>query len=573
MSRLLFHTALYASLLLCAMGLLWRMSAWLRLRIGPDVQAVTLAQRLQPSLRGAAAAIFSRRVFQVCGALFLDVLLQRRLYRSGKARWLAHLLMFVGFMALLLMHALAAVVSVKLFPGYESTRNPYLFLRDLFGAMTLLGLALYLFELWRRRARFAPQRPAMAAAFVVLLGFVLLTGFLLEANKIVSPQVFYRMAREYSGRADPIERMPLRAFWAREFGVAFDDLKEPITPELLRHGRAMHEADCETCHAGAASAFVAYPLSRLLVPFSRWLDDAQAPSWLLYLHVLACFIGLATLPFTRFFHAVAAPVNLLLNGVAPPQALPNAARATRRALALDACVGCGICDAHCAVAPLARYQDNRYWLPSHKLRTTEALARGRWPFADPSADAGEQRLRIAEGAFGCTDCARCSNVCPVGLDLQDLWPAARADLAAAGLPAPAQWVQASPALAWADALHGDAGPHSFSDPDALDAPLSANRASFSRCVQCQTCTNVCPVVAHSTDPASAVDLTPQKVMNLLRLGLRDLTLGSRMVWSCATCYQCQEHCPQGIRVADIMVELRALAVQRLGSVRGRKESS
>ena len=291
MSRLLFHTALSASLLLCALGLLWRMSAWLRLRIGPDVQTVTLAQRLQASLRGAAAAIFSRRVFQVCGALFLDVLLQRRLYRSGKARWLAHLLMFVGFMALLLMHALAAVVSVKLFPGYESTRNPYLFLRDLFGAMTLLGLALYLFGLWRRRARFAPQRPAMAAAFVVLLGFVFLTGFLLEANKIVSPQVFYRMAREYNGRADPIELMPLRAFWAREFGVAFDDLKEPITPELLQQGRAMHEAECETCHAGAASAFVAYPLSRLLVPFSRWLDDAQAPSWLLYLHVLACFIG------------------------------------------------------------------------------------------------------------------------------------------------------------------------------------------------------------------------------------------------------------------------------------------
>ena len=573
MSRLLIHTALSASLLLCALGLLWRMSAWLRLRIGPDVQTVTLAQRLQASLRGAAAAIFSRRVFQVCGALFLDVLLQRRLYRIDKSRWLAHLLMFVGFMGLLLMHALAAVVTLKLFPGYESTRNPYLFLRNLFGAMTVLGLALFLFGRWRRRTRFAPPRPPLAAAFVVLLGFVLLTGFLLEANKIASPQVFYRMAKEFNGSADPVELKPLRAFWASEFGVAFDDLKEPIAPDVMKLGRALHEADCETCHARAASAFVSYPLSRLLAPLARLLDDAQAPSWLLYLHVFACFIGLATLPFTRFFHAVAAPINLLLNGAKSPQALTSAARATRRALALDACVGCGICDAHCAVAPPARYLDNRYWLPSHKLSATGALARGRWPFADPSADAGEQALRIAEGAFGCTDCARCSNVCPVGLDLQDLWPAARADLAAAGLPAPAQWVQARPVLAWADALHSDVWPHSFSDPDALDAPLSANRASFSHCVQCQTCTNVCPVVAHSTEPGSAVDLTPQKVMNLLRLGLRDLTLGSRMVWSCATCYQCQEHCPQGIRVADIMVELRALSVQRLGSVRGQKEAS
>ena len=584
MSRALFHAALYASLLLCALGLLWRMSAWYRLRIGPEVQAVTLAQRLQALLRGLAAALltllrvaltapFSRRVLQVCGVLFLDVLLQRRLYRIDKSRWLAHLLMFVGFMALLLMHALAAVVSVKLFPGYEATRNPYLFLRNLFGAMTLLGLALYLFGLWRRRTRFAPPRPALAAAFVALLGFVLLTGFLLEANKIVSPQVFYRMAKEFNGSTDPVALRPLRSFWAGEFGVAVDDLNEPITPELLQQGRAMHEADCETCHAAATSAFVSYPLSRLMAPLARLLDAGAAPACLLYLHVFACFIGLATLPFTRFFHALAAPVNLLLNGAAPPQALTRAARATRRALALDACVGCGICDAHCAVAPLARYQDNPYWLPSHKLSATGALARARFPFGHKADAADAAALRVAEGAFGCTDCARCSNVCPVGLDLQDLWPAARADLATAGLPAPAQWVQARPALAWAESLQSDAWPHSFSDPDALDAPLSANRASFSRCVQCQTCTNVCPVVAHSTDPGSAVDLTPQKVMNLLRLGLRDLTLGSRMVWSCATCYQCQEHCPQGIRVADIMVELRALAVRRLGSVRGQKEVS
>jgi heterodisulfide reductase subunit C len=179
-------------------------------------------------------------------------------------------------------------------------------------------------------------------------------------------------------------------------------------------------------------------------------------------------------------------------------------------------------------------------------------------------------LRVAEGAFLCTDCARCTSECPVGLDLEDLWQAGRGDLAAAGLPAPAQWVQARPALAWAESLQLDAWPHSVLDPDAASAPLSSDRSSFSRCVQCQSCTNVCPVVAHSTDPAYGVDLTPQNVMNLLRLGLRDLTLGSRMVWACAGCYQCQEHCPQGLRVADIMLELRALAVQRLGAVRNRR---
>ena len=569
MSPVLFQTALYAALALCALGLLWRIAAWFRVRIGPDAQAVRLSQRLGALFRGAAAALFSRRVFHVLGAFFLDVLLQRRLYTNDKLRWLGHLLIFVGFMLLLLMHALAAVVTVKLFPGYEPTRDPYLFLRNLFGAMVVVGVALFLFGRWRRRTGLASFRRPLAAAFVALLGFVLVTGFLLEADKIASPQAFYRMAKQFSGTTDPAQLKPLRALWASEFGVAFDDLKQPTTPDVMDRGREMHDDDCATCHARPASAFVSYPVARLLAPLAGVLDEGRADTWLLFLHVFACFLGLATLPFTRFYHAVAAPASLLVNGAAANREFSIAGRASRRALALDACVHCGICDTHCSVAPLARYLGNPYLLPSHKLIATGALASGRLQ----RPDGGDEGPRIAEGAFLCTDCGRCTSECPVGLDLEDLWQAGRGDLAAAGLPAPAQWVQARSALAWAESLEPGPWQHSFSDPDASRAPLSANRSSFSRCVQCQTCTNVCPVVAHSMSPDHGVDLTPQKVMNLLRLGLRDLTLGSRMVWNCATCYQCQEHCPEGIRVADIMVELRALAVHRLGAVRSERVPS
>lgn len=571
MSPALFQTTFSAALAICVVGLLWRISRWFRVRIGPDARLVTLSQRLEALLRGVVATLFSRRVFAVLGTFALDVLLQRRLYASAKLRWLGHLLIVAGFMLLLLMHALAAVVTVKLFPGYESTRAPYLFLRNLFGAMVVVGGALLLFGRWRRRTGLASVRRPMAAAFVALLGFVLATGFLLEADKIASPQAFYRMAKESSGTADPAELKPLRAVWASEFGVAFNDLKEPISPEMMAKGRTMHEDDCASCHANPASAFVSYPMARALAPLADLLDAAHADTWLLYLHLLACFLGLATLPVTRFYHVLAAPASLLVNGASPNRESSIAGRASRRALAVDACVRCGICDAHCSVAPLARYLGNPYLLPSHKLIATAALVDGRLP---QSGRENEIRL-VAEGAFLCTDCGRCSSQCPVGLDLADLWPAGRGDLAAAGLPAPAQWVQARPALAWAESLEPNSRPWQLgaADPDACFAPLSADRRSFSRCVQCQTCTNVCPVVAHSASPEHGVDLTPQKVMNLLRLGLRDLALGSRMVWNCATCYQCQEHCPEGVRVADIMVELRALAVRRLGTVRSRSAST
>ncbi|KAF0166091.1 MAG: 4Fe-4S ferredoxin [Rhodocyclaceae bacterium] len=569
MPHTLFHTALYASLALCVLGLLWRSSAWFRVRVGPDARAVTLSQRLGALLRGTATALFGARVLHILGACFLDVLLLRRLFAREKPRWLGHLLILAGFTLLLLMHAFEALVTVKLFPGYESTLAPYLFLRNLFGAMVVAGIALLYFERWRRRTGLVSVRRPMAAAFAVLLGFVLATGYLLEAHKIASPQAFYRMAKRYSGTTDPGELMPLRAVWASEFGVAFDDLKEPFASNVMERGRQMHDADCAGCHAKPASAFVSYPVSRLLAPVTALLDKGRADIWLLYLHVFACFLGLATLPFTRFFHAVAVPISLLVNASAPNRAFSAAGRASRRALALDACLRCGICDAHCSVAPLARHLGNPYLLPSHKLVATGALANGRLLRSGRESDG----FRVAEGAFLCTDCGRCTNDCPAGLDLEDLWQAGRGDLAAAGLPAPAQWVRALPALAWAEALEAAAGQHTATDPDASCAPLSADRRSFSRCVQCQTCTNVCPVVAQSIAADHRVDLTPQKVMNLLRLGLRDLTLGSRMVWDCATCYQCQENCPEGLRVTDIMCELRALAAHRLGAVRSWKAPS
>jgi heterodisulfide reductase subunit C len=302
------------------------------------------------------------------------------------------------------------------------------------------------------------------------------------------------------------------------------------------------------------------------------LDQLHAAAWLGNLHLLACLLGLASLPFTGFFHVVAAPLSLLVNAVARARvrcggALSLAARATRRAMAADACVRCGLCDTACSVAPLARYLGNAGLLPSHKLAATAALAEGRLLRSGGSDGPGDEALRAADGANLCTDCGRCTQRCPVGLDLADLWVAGRADLAAAGLPAPAHWVQAKPALAWAQALEPGGAQHGFSGPDGLRAPLAADRHSFSRCIQCQTCTNVCPVVAHGAQSGSAIDLTPQKVMNLLRLRLHELTLGSQMVWSCATCYQCQELCPEGVRVTDIMCELRALALQRLGAVR------
>ncbi|MBK9676428.1 MAG: hypothetical protein IPO82_14800 [Betaproteobacteria bacterium] len=405
MSSPLFQMALQVSLVLCAAGLLWRAAGWFRIRIGPDARAVAPSRRMAAAIRGAASALLGPRVLRILGAFVLDALLLRRLFAIAKLRWFAHLLVLVGFTLLLLIHALAPLVTAELFPAYQPTLNPFLFLRNLFGAMVVVGVALLLLARRRARAVLGEARQPFAATFVTLLGLVLVSGFLLEAHKIASPRAFDRMVDQFAGATDPAQLAPLRALWASEFGVAFPELKAPIDPVLVDAGRHLHRESCASCHAKPASAFVSYPLARVLAPVTGLLDAGRADAWLLHLHVFACLLGLASLPFTRFFHAVASPLSLLVDAAARHRAagapkVAVAARSSRRALALDACVHCGLCDRDCSVAPLARYLDNPGLLPSHKLVATGALVAGRLLPSRRGGDAlPDAALRAADGAF------------------------------------------------------------------------------------------------------------------------------------------------------------------------------
>jgi heterodisulfide reductase subunit C len=98
--------------------------------------------------------------------------------------------------------------------------------------------------------------------------------------------------------------------------------------------------------------------------------------------------------------------------------------------------------------------------------------------------------------------------------------------------------------------------------------LSDNSSSFSACFGCQTCTNVCPVVANYENPKEALGLLPHQIMYSVGLGIKDLAFGSNMIWDCVSCYQCQEQCPQGVHVTEILYELKNLAIQDVAGKAG-----
>ena len=381
---------------------------------------------------------------------------------------------------------------------------------------------------------------------MTLIAAVMATGFLLAGAKMISAPEFYRMADEYGG-VSGAELEALRAAWAADFGVVFTDRPVAADAASITAGREQHQQVCASCHVSPRSAVVSYPVSLVLTRGAGALADLDAVRWLLHLHVLLCFLALAYLPWSRFFHVIADPLSLLARGRAPAESIVGV-RAVRRGLAFDACVRCGLCDERCSVRALAALFENDAVLPSAKLLATRRSA-------TTKVLSGPELERIAEGALACSDCGRCTDGCPVGLDLADLWDAGRSVLAARGFSAVPLWVKSVPAGVWAERLKVAPAALGATGPMPVATDLTHDRHTFSPCVQCQTCTNVCPVVEHSAGE-SGVDATPQKVMNLLRLGMSELALGSRMVWDCTTCYQCQEHCPAGIRVTEVLYELR-----------------
>lgn len=74
------------------------------------------------------------------------------------------------------------------------------------------------------------------------------------------------------------------------------------------------------------------------------------------------------------------------------------------------------------------------------------------------------------------------------------------------------------------------------------------------CFQCGTCTADCPIARFSDS------YRPRKLMRMTQLGMKDRVLSSDVIWLCAACFTCVDHCPQDVGVASIIRALRNLAV-------------
>ncbi len=493
-----------------------------------------------------------------------------------------HLCIYGGFMLLLLMHALDKYITVALFNNYYPTINPFMFLRNLFGVFVILGVAI---AIYRRFILKVPRliTNAMDIYTIIIVAVIMLSGIFLEATKMVAYSDYQRMVNEYSGLSDPQELKALEAYWVKEFGTVSPNLKEPFDEKILAQGRDLHQSSCAECHAKPQWAFAGYGTAKVISPIGLKIDRARLPSLLWYLHVLACWVGLAYLPFSKMFHIFTSQLSLLANSVMEKGKSSPANIATRQVMELDACTHCGTCSLRCSVAVAFDEIPNINILPSEKIASIKALASGK--------KLSPQALRhIQEGVYLCTNCYRCTVVCPVGINLQDLWFNVRETLLQKGYP---EFFALSPLSFYRGLMREETVRKDYEKPlirarEAIASQcdlmkrkekvlpltpadrsfqsglnLSSQAKTFSVCFGCQTCTTVCPVVSNYDNPQEALGLLPHQIMHAAGLGLRDLAFGSNMLWDCLTCYQCQEQCPQGVSVTDVLYELKNLAIKHV----------
>lgn len=70
------------------------------------------------------------------------------------------------------------------------------------------------------------------------------------------------------------------------------------------------------------------------------------------------------------------------------------------------------------------------------------------------------------------------------------------------------------------------------------------------CYQCAKCTSGCPVAALD------VGYNPRRYLRLIQWGREEEAAQKTELWYCLGCFTCQERCPEDVKPAEVMLELR-----------------
>ena len=250
-------TTTVVSLFVFLLGIISLISIWMSGNLAADKKTGFGKKVGKPGL-SVFGTILSSRLPAIIKALTFDALLQRRLYRQSRSRWIIHSLIFLPFVFRFLWGMVALLSSLwvpekQLAWAMLDKNYPVgAFLFDLTGVMVISGVILAMFRRAFRKSEKLPGLPGHDWPASSLIGGIIIIGFILEGMRIAMTG----------------------------------------SPE------------------GAQYAFIGYCISRLFAGIS---DLTNIYGYIWYCHAIFTGAFLAYLPFSRMLHIIMAPVVLAMN--------------------------------------------------------------------------------------------------------------------------------------------------------------------------------------------------------------------------------------------------------------------
>lgn len=251
------HGMFWVAFLVAVVGLIAMVSFWFRGAM--EGEGESLHKKITLSSEAVWSGIFSRRFFTILSTLVFDVFLQRRILKESVRRWSIHSLIYLAFLGRLFLSILTLIIY-NIAPDSDSAmalidKNHWFvaLVNDLLGLCIVLGI------LWAAIQRFVVRPPHVLSEeqdniALIIVGFLVVTGFVLEGTRILVTQVPAQVA---------------------------------------------------------VYSFAGYLISKLLSLFPFNWQGVYGYLW--YAHAVMWAVFIAYLPFGKLKHIITTPLNLILS--------------------------------------------------------------------------------------------------------------------------------------------------------------------------------------------------------------------------------------------------------------------
>jgi heterodisulfide reductase subunit D len=337
-------------------------------------------------IKGAILTLFSFKIVKLVEIIFLDGILQRRLFGQDKLRWLMKVLIMIGYPGILI----AGHLKADVMPQFEH----FSFLARIFYAPFC--------DYYFFRDIATPSLSTLDAFFAIsfdLFGAMILMGeFIAIYRRFVAKTVTFKTS------VGDIVAVNLLGGWfiLRFFCEATSILTYSLPGSV------------------AGYWFVSFGLSKVIGPLGLPWSSINYPLW----SVAGLFLGtlVGFIPYNKkLWHIITIPVIMFINLMPRESFKPGSRKAAiplsvKDLVSLDSCVKCGSCVSVCPVYSQTQQLETTMGGFYTKLKSFVRSAYG-FPMASLAPEQAKSVLKeYSEYPYLCTLCGRCSLVCPSFID-------------------------------------------------------------------------------------------------------------------------------------------------------------